>query len=47
MAGRDRLLDQVGTGGPGHPVDWTGWLAVAALVGVVVGCLCVLLGWSS
>ena len=34
------------SGGPGHPVDWTGWLAVAALVGVVVGCLCVLLGWS-
>ena len=34
------------SGGRGHPVDWTGWLAVAALVGVVVGCLCVLLGWS-
>ena len=28
-------------------VDWPGWLAVAVLVGVVVGCLCVLLGWTS
>ena len=34
------------SGGRGHPVDWPGWLAVAALVGVVVGCLCILLGWS-
>jgi serine/threonine protein kinase len=28
-------------------VDWPGWLAVAALLGVVAGCLWVLLGWSS
>ncbi|PKH42247.1 serine/threonine protein kinase [Nocardioides alpinus] len=26
-------------------VDWAGWGAVVALTGVVVGCLCVLLGW--
>jgi serine/threonine-protein kinase len=28
-------------------VDWVGWAAVLALAGVVVGCLCVLLGWST
>ncbi|MBD3947738.1 serine/threonine-protein kinase [Nocardioides ganghwensis] len=33
--------------GPRDPVDWPGWLAVAALVAVVAGCLWVLLGWSS
>ena len=27
-------------------VDWPGWAAVVALVGVVAGCLCVLLGWA-
>ena len=27
-------------------VDWVGWTAVLGLTGVVVGCLCVLLGWS-
>jgi serine/threonine-protein kinase len=27
-------------------VDWAGWAAVVGLAGVVVGCLCVLLGWS-
>jgi len=27
-------------------VDWVGWAAVLGLTGVVVGCLCVLLGWS-
>ena len=27
------------------PVDWPGWVAVVALLGVVVGCLWVLLGW--
>lgn len=26
--------------------DWSGWVAVAALLGVVAGCLCVLLGWG-
>ncbi|SEC03241.1 Serine/threonine protein kinase [Nocardioides exalbidus] len=30
----------------GGGVDWLGWLAVAGLVGVVAGCLCLLLGWS-
>ena len=34
------------SGGVGHDVDWPGWVAVLALVGVVAGCLCVLLGWS-
>ena len=33
--------------GPRDPVDWPGWLAVAALVAVVAGCLWVLLGWPS
>ena len=28
-------------------VDWPGWLAVAALAGVVAWCLSVLLGWST
>jgi serine/threonine protein kinase len=28
-------------------VDWPAWTAVAALVAVVVGCLCVLLGWAA
>jgi serine/threonine protein kinase len=28
-------------------VDWPAWAAVAVLVGVVVGCLCVVLGWST
>ena len=27
-------------------VDWPAWGAVAALLGVVVGCLCILLGWG-
>ena len=27
-------------------VDWAGWVAVAALLGVVAGCLWVLLGWT-
>jgi serine/threonine-protein kinase len=27
-------------------VDWAGWAAVVGLVAVVVGCLCVLLGWT-
>ena len=27
-------------------VDWPGWCAVATLLAVVVGCLCVLLGWT-
>jgi serine/threonine-protein kinase len=31
----------------GHPVDWAAWFAVAGLVGVVAGCLCVLLGWTT
>ena len=31
----------------GAHVDWPAWGAVAALVGVVVGCLYVLLGWGS
>ena len=30
----------------GVDVDWPAWGAVAALVGVVTGCLCVLLGWT-
>ena len=34
------------SGGAGRDVDWPGWVAVVALVGVVAGCLCVLLGWS-
>jgi serine/threonine-protein kinase len=29
------------------PVDWPAWAAVAGLVGVVVGCLCLLLGWRA
>jgi serine/threonine protein kinase len=32
---------------PRRPVDWAGWLAVAALAGVVAGCLYVLLRWST
>ena len=32
--------------GPGTPVDWPGWVAVVALLGVVAGCLWVLLGWN-
>jgi len=28
-------------------VDWAGWSAVAALAGVVVGCLWLLLGWAT
>ncbi len=32
-------------GGTGQPVDWPGWAGVAALLGVLVGCLSVLLGW--
>ncbi len=28
-------------------VDWAGWAAVLALIGVVVGCLTVLLGWGT
>ncbi len=28
-----------------HQVDWLGWAAVFALLGVVVGCLTLLLGW--
>ena len=32
-----------GLGRPG--TDWSGWAAVAALLGVVAGCLWVLLGW--
>ena len=32
--------------GAGRDVDWPAWAAVVALVGVVAGCLCVLLGWS-
>jgi serine/threonine protein kinase len=36
------------TSGPGgDAADWPAWLAVAALTGVVVGCLCVLLGWTA
>lgn len=31
----------------GRPVDWVGWAAVVALVGVVAGCLTVLLGWGT
>ncbi|TGN63235.1 serine/threonine protein kinase [Nocardioides eburneiflavus] len=31
---------------PRDAVDWPGWLAVAALAGVVAWCLYVLLGWS-
>ncbi|HEX5916689.1 MAG TPA: hypothetical protein VFY76_02490, partial [Nocardioides sp.] len=34
------------TSGGGVPVDWLGWTAVAAVAGVVVGCLWVLLGWT-
>lgn len=30
----------------GTDVDWPAWGAVAGLVGVVVGCLCVLIGWA-
>ncbi|WP_307861994.1 serine/threonine-protein kinase [Nocardioides sp. SYSU D00065] len=34
------------TSSPAHrDVDWVGWSAFAALLGVVAGCLCVLLGW--
>ena len=32
---------------PRDAVDWSGWLAVAALAGVVAWCLYVLLGWST
>ena len=32
--------------GDAASVDWTGWAAVAGLLGVVVGCLSVLLGWT-
>jgi serine/threonine protein kinase len=32
---------------PRDAVDWPGWLAVAALAGVVAWCLYVLLGWST
>ncbi len=28
-------------------VDWAGWTAVAVLAGVVVACLCLLLGWTA
>jgi serine/threonine-protein kinase len=28
------------------PVDWPGWAAVVALLAVVAGCLCLLLGWT-
>ena len=35
------------TSGSLAAVDWPGWLAVAVLVGVVVGCLWVLLGWTT
>jgi serine/threonine-protein kinase len=36
------------TGPPaGREVDWAGWCAIAGLLAVVVGCLCVLLGWTS
>ncbi len=31
--------------GAAAAVDWPGWCAVAALLAVVAGCLCVLLGW--
>ena len=30
----------------GGDVDWPAWAAVAGLVAVVAGCLCVLLGWT-
>ncbi len=34
--------------GVGRPkVDWLGWAAVLALIGVVTGCLTVLLGWGT
>ena len=33
------------SGAGGADVDWAGWAAVVGLAGVVVGCLCVLLGW--
>ena len=32
--------------GAGVDVDWQAWAAVAALLGVVLGCLSVLLGWA-
>ena len=32
---------------PGAPVDWVGWVAVVALLGVVAGCLTLLLGWAT
>jgi serine/threonine protein kinase len=32
--------------GVGAGVDWLGWAAVVGLLGVVAGCLCLLLGWS-
>jgi serine/threonine-protein kinase len=35
------------SGTHGADVDWAGWAAVVALAGVVVGCLCVLLGWPA
>lgn len=35
------------TAGSAPVVDWLGWAAVAALAGVVVGCLWVLLGWTA
>lgn len=35
------------TAGAGAVVDWLGWIAVAGLAGVVVGCLWVLLGWTA
>ncbi|NPD04457.1 serine/threonine protein kinase [Nocardioides sp. zg-1308] len=34
------------TGGSGAGVEWAAWLGVAALCGVVAGCLCLLLGWA-
>lgn len=39
---RTRRTPRIGAGGD---VDWPAWAAVAGLVGVVVGCLYVLLGW--
>ena len=32
---------------PHAPIDWAGWAAVVALIGVVAGCLTLLLGWRA
>lgn len=44
LPGRSRRTLRVGE--PTAPgVDWLGWTGFAALTGVLLGCLCLLLGW--